>query len=618
MRTMRGMAPWIMVIVAVSFVGWMVFEVGMDVSGQGTAGAADEVGRVNGRRIDLRSYLVALQNAQQAQQNQPGGAGRTLEEQRALEDAVFEQLVQEALLRAEYERRGIRVSDAEVLQAMLNAPPQEVMQIPEFQTEGQFDLEKYRRFLQTQADPSFRLGLEARYRDEIPRLKLLERLTSDVYVSDTKLWRMYRDRHDSTVARLVTLVPQVVTRDTDLEVGDAEVERYYREHPDEFERPAEAFLSYIVVPRVPDAADTAAALERARQLRAEIAAGTPFAEVAARESADSVSREAGGDLGEASRGDFVSAFEEAAFALRPGELSQPVLSPFGYHLIRLEARSGDTYHPYHILIPIELAGDHLDAVEARADSLDLLVADQDDPTLLDRVAADMGLTISQGTVLEGDGLRVGRLFLTDPAIWAFDAAPGQTSPVIETDESYWVFRLDSLRPAGIPPLAAVRALAAQRAGLAKQWDATRRLAQAIAADVASGTPLAQAAAARGLRAVETETFTRSVPTPPLRDAPEALGAAFGTPLDHIAGPIESENAIFFVQPLRRFAADSADFVARIDSLRVEAVQRARQARVQLVLSSLREGASVEDRRRELQRAQQNLPDTPFPQNPFGF
>jgi parvulin-like peptidyl-prolyl isomerase len=334
---MRGIAPWIMVIVAVSFVGWMVFEVGMDVSGRGTAGANDEVGRVNGRRIDLRSYLVALQNAQQAQQNQ-GGAGRTLEEQRALEDAVFEQLVQEALLRAEYERRGITVTDDEVRQAMLNAPPEEIIRIPEFQTEGQFDLEKYRRFLQTQADPTFRLGLEARYRDEIPRLKLLERLTSDVYVSDTKLWRIYRDGHDSTVVRLVTLVPQVIARDSAIEVREAEIQRYYREHPDEFERPAEAFLSYIVVPRVPNAADTAAALERALELRAEIEGGTAFADVAARESADSVSREEGGDLGEASRGDFVDAFEEAALALRPGELSEPVLSPFGYHPARGKVR----------------------------------------------------------------------------------------------------------------------------------------------------------------------------------------------------------------------------------------------------------------------------------------
>jgi len=617
MRTMRGIAPWIMVIVAVSFVGWMVFEVGMDVSGRGTAGANDEVGRVNGRRIDLRSYLVALQNAQQAQQNQ-GGAGRTLEEQRALEDAVFEQLVQEALLRAEYERRGITVTDDEVRQAMLNAPPEEIIRIPEFQTEGQFDLEKYRRFLQTQADPTFRLGLEARYRDEIPRLKLLERLTSDVYVSDTKLWRIYRDGHDSTVVRLVTLVPQVIGRDSAIEVREAEIQRYYREHPDEFERPAEAFLSYIVVPRVPNAADTAAALERALELRAEIEGGTAFADVAARESADSVSREEGGDLGEASRGDFVDAFEEAALALRPGELSEPVLSPFGYHLIRLEAKSGDTFHAHHILIPIELVGDHLEAVEARADSLDLLVAEQDDPTLLDDVAADMGLTVTEGTVFEGDGLRVGRLFLTDPAIWAFDAEPGQSSPVIETDQAYWVFRLDSLRAAGIPALDNVRSLATQRARLAKQWEATRQVAQEIAADVAAGTPLGQAAEARGVRAVETEPFTRNVPTPPLRDAPEALGAAFGTPLDRVAGPIESENAIFFVQPLRRFAADSAGFLPAIDSLRIEAVQRARQARVQQVLSSLRDAAQVVDRRRELQRAQQNVPDTPFPQNPLGF
>ena len=60
MRTMRGIAPWIMVIVAVSFVGWMVFEVGMDVSGQTSGGMVDEVARVNGRSIDFQTFSAAV------------------------------------------------------------------------------------------------------------------------------------------------------------------------------------------------------------------------------------------------------------------------------------------------------------------------------------------------------------------------------------------------------------------------------------------------------------------------------------------------------------------------------------------------------------------------------
>ncbi len=69
MREMRGMAPWIMLIVAVSFVGWMVFDVGMNVSGQGSAGI-DDIIRVNGHKIELQSYLDAVRNTQEQQRIQ--------------------------------------------------------------------------------------------------------------------------------------------------------------------------------------------------------------------------------------------------------------------------------------------------------------------------------------------------------------------------------------------------------------------------------------------------------------------------------------------------------------------------------------------------------------------
>lgn len=74
MRLMRGIAPWIMVIVALSFVVWMVFEVGMDVTGRGGGGITDEVASVNGEKINLQTYYAALRDAQEQQRAQIGRA----------------------------------------------------------------------------------------------------------------------------------------------------------------------------------------------------------------------------------------------------------------------------------------------------------------------------------------------------------------------------------------------------------------------------------------------------------------------------------------------------------------------------------------------------------------
>ncbi|MFQ5551014.1 MAG: SurA N-terminal domain-containing protein, partial [Gemmatimonadales bacterium] len=85
MRQMRGMAKWIMLVVAVSFVGWMVFQVGMDVTGQGSGGAASDTAlRINGVKIDYQSFLAAVRNASERERNQTGSAPITLDDQRRL------------------------------------------------------------------------------------------------------------------------------------------------------------------------------------------------------------------------------------------------------------------------------------------------------------------------------------------------------------------------------------------------------------------------------------------------------------------------------------------------------------------------------------------------------
>ncbi len=141
MRAMRASAKWIMLFLALAFVGWMVFDVGMDVSGQGGATLTDAAARVNGTKIDLQTYYNALRIAQDQRRQQGLGFGTTLEEQRAFEDAVLENLIQQILLEQEYRRRGIRVSDEEIISMAQTSPPPELLQEPQFQTDGVFDQE---------------------------------------------------------------------------------------------------------------------------------------------------------------------------------------------------------------------------------------------------------------------------------------------------------------------------------------------------------------------------------------------------------------------------------------------------------------------------------------------
>jgi peptidyl-prolyl cis-trans isomerase D len=595
---MRASAKWIMGIVALAFVGWLVFDVGMDIGGRGgstTFGSA--IARVNGEDVDVQTFYGRVRYASD-QQRQAGTPILTMDEQRDLEDQVLEAIVQELVLVHEYERRGIAVSDNEIREAALSQPLPELTELPEFQTEGQFDMSKYQRYLRAQQDLNFMLYIESRYREEIPRLKLYERLTSDVYVPETRLWRVYRDQNDSVAADLITIFPQAAIRDDQIDVTDEDLSQYFDEHQDDYTRPARVHLSYIRVSRVPDAADSAAALTRADSVRAELRGGADFTELAARESADSASRQNGGDLGEVTLGSHVSEFADAAMALRPGQISDPVLTDFGYHIIRLESKTRDGYHASHILIPIELQGEHLRAVEVRGDSLDLYAAEQTDPAVLDEVAADIGVSVNTAEPLEeGLRLRIGRSLIPDVGIWAFEALEGETSHVIETADHYYVFRLDRLEDEGVPPLDDVRVAVTQAVQSEKKWVQAEQLAAEVHRGLQSGTSFEQAAS--------------------LMDAPTVVGAAFGLALNQASGPLKSEQAIYFIKPTQRVVADTTGFAERLEALRNELLIGARQARVQFILQSLRANATVEDLRKELalqQRAQQDQ----MPQGPLGF
>lgn len=607
LRAIRSSTKWIFYILAIAFVGWLVFDVGMGVTGRGQYGGADIVLKVNGQAVHVPQYQTALQAASEQYRRQAGAGSLTREDEKQIQDQVVDQLVQNLLLQQEYRRLGITVSDQEVIDAARTSPPPEVMQLPEFQTDGQFDITKYQRFLASGSDPQFLQALDARYREQIPQVKLAQYLTADVYVSDSKVWRIYRDQHDSVSVALLAIRPEMVA-DADAAVSDAEVERYYATHRDDLKRPAVAYTSFIAVDRRPEGEDSTAALARARRLRDELLRGAKFEDVAKRESSDSASGRRGGDLGWFKRDEpgFDARFLAAVRQLRPGQLSQPVLSSFGYHLIRLEAAKGDSVRARHILIPVALQGAHQDRVEARADTLDRLAAEQADGSALDRVAPQLGLPLAHAPrLIEGDRMTLGggggRDVIPDVSVWAFETRVGETSHVIEAPSGYYVFRLDSLTPAGVPPLGDVREVVLAAVRVEKKRELARRRAEELAGALRGYPSLGAAGAARGVPVQTLGPFTRLNPPGPLRQEPLAVGAAFGLRTSEQSGLIVGQSGFFFVEPLTRKLADSTTWLAQRDAQRESLLQPARQARVQAYLAALRARAKIVDRRKEVYR-----------------
>jgi len=125
-----------------------------------------------------------------------------------------------------------------------------------------------------------------------------------------------------------------------VKVTDKEVKNYYKKHKSEFVQPEQVRARHILV-KVPAKADKKQweeARKKAEMIRAKALKGEDFAKLAQKYSDDPGSKGRGGDLGYFQKGRMVPEFEQAAFALKEGQISQPVKTTFGYHIIKSEGK----------------------------------------------------------------------------------------------------------------------------------------------------------------------------------------------------------------------------------------------------------------------------------------
>src|SRR2546423_2277440 len=597
---MRASAKYIWILIVVLFVGGFLLAQTSGLLGRAPVTSTTAVATVNGEDILATTWYQATQNLEQ-DETQRSNQSISLDERQRLMDQAYDQLVTEALLRQEYRRRGITVTDDEILQAARFSPPPQLMQAPDLQTDGQFDPAKYQRFLNSPLarQQGLLFQLEQYYRTEIPKEKLFDQVATDVYISDEQLWRRFQDVHDSAQVSFVAFAPERIP-DSAVRVTDDEVRAYYDTHKKLFERPGTAKVSILMIPRAVTSADSAAVRAHALALRARIVGGEEFEDVAKAESADSSSAVNGGALGKGVKGRFVPAFESAASALKPGEISQPVLTQFGYHLIRVDERKGDTVSIHHILLRIQQSDSAATRTDRRADSLSRIAASTDQPSKFDEAARELHIPILRSPVVEGNALTINGQFIPSVGPWAFQGAKqGETSELFDAEDGYYLSRLDSLSPGGVIPLDQAKNDIRTYLLRQKKIDALIPQARNFAKVAAAGT-LEAAAKLLNLQVVNTKHFTRVTGTQELAQAPEPVGAAFTLPVRAISEPIRGTGEVVVERVDNRIPASRTAFEAQKAQLRQQAMDQFRRQRVNEFLANLRAVAKIDDRRKQVE------------------
>jgi peptidyl-prolyl cis-trans isomerase D len=303
--------------------------------GAGCGGAPAYAARVNGRTIPAVEWERQYGQLFNLYQAQMGNAfTRELAAQLGLADQALSQVVDRELVVQEAKRRGLAVSDGELVQA--------VQSLPAFQQNGVFDAEQFRAT--TRQNFGSPAKFEAWYRDQLLHEKMLAAVAQTVKLSEAEVkeaWRADAEKIGLSFARFPLAAAGAQAKPTDAQVKayaekNAEaVKKVYDENPARFDQAKKARVRHVLA-RVGPGADEAAARKKIEDAKARVAKGEDFGKVAQALSEDANTKEKGGELGWVTEGLFDEAFAKAALALEPGGVSEPVRSASGWHLVKAE------------------------------------------------------------------------------------------------------------------------------------------------------------------------------------------------------------------------------------------------------------------------------------------
>ena len=599
MTLLRQKTVLVLWFVIFAFIGLIVVEWGADYSGPGTSDAGNTVGVVNGKTISLQEFQDALRRvARQMPQEERA-------EQAVLVQQVWDYYVREIILAQEYERLGFEITDGEIAYYTRSNPPQAVREFEVFQTNGAFDMDKYTQFISNPAslsDPNNQglvLWIESTIERQLLDYRLQRMLRGTAQVSPNEAHQYFAEVNEKVRVEYAFAASAAV--DGEIEVSDDDLAAYYQENVADYEHPDQVKLEYAYFPKAASAADSLEVKAEIDRLRQELEAGEDFAELAAVVSDDEGSAARGGDLGFFGRGQMVGPFEEAAFSLAPGELSEPVQTRYGWHLIKVEERveesSGERVHARHILLRYQPSRTTEDSLRSRAEVF------QEQATA-EGFAATLAASGTEATTTNFlrksqavPGISANTTWLVN---WFFEQEPGAVSQVIEDDGGLWVAQLVAKRPEGTVPLDELKDQLEPLVSARKKADRAAAQLEAVRREVGAGVTLAQAAQNAGVEFHAPEAFSRSESVEGLGRANAVIGAAFRLEKGRLSEVIEvaegSNRGAYLLKLLEKTPADEEQFAAQREQVMAQLQAQREQEAVQNWFAHLYDTAEIEDNR----------------------
>ena len=600
MRRHIGWLKWSLGLVCLAFV--FLYVPAFQPTPPPTGALTDVLATIGNQQITVGQFRAVYLRQLQSYQAQSGDeVTAEILQSMGVDRQILQQMIDEYAGLQEAERLGVTVTDAEVRERIVS--------FPAFQQNGQFIGEPaYVQVLRQQTPPTTPVDFE----EEIRRSLMLERLqtavTTWITVTDEDLQREHVRRtekiHVSTISfraddfregieatdddvaalfeenatdytvpekrRLRFVLIDIPALKESFTPSDAEVQDYYDNNLERYTEPEGLRASHVLLRT--EGKDPAEVQTQAEAIVAEARNGADFAELARQYSDDEGTKEIGGDLGSISPGQTVPEFEGAAFALEQGEISDPVSSLFGVHIIKATEKTGGTSQPLDEVRESIVDLLKQESADSRASALaQAMAAEIATAADLDPAARRRGFEPQEsGFAAPGEPI-LGLGYSSTVSAQAFQLEQGQVAGPIQTPSGPAFVTVVDIQDPSVPPLEEVEARVRDDVIRQKAFAAAQERAAEVATLLKTAEDFTQAAEAESLDVDTGDSVARggAVPGVGLNVAVEAV--AFSLSADETSDPVLTDDSAVILHVHERQEATASDFDATRETLRSEII-----------------------------------------------
>ena len=424
----------------------------------GRVNPSEAIGSINGSKITPDQFNQAVSIRLESLRN----SGIEISDQQLnnIREEVWNSFVEERLTEQAIEDLKINVTDDEILYHLENNPPPDIQRL--FYTNNEFNEQNYRQALNTPGLMDWN-PIETWMRDfYLPRFKLQEYINMSAVVSDKDVREEFIKRNNEYTISAIHVTNSSIDNQTEPPSED-DILQNYNSRVDEFQRDEKRHLTFVKWPKLPTPQDTQRVKNEAIEIIMLYNDGENFSTLAnlyTQDPGNQITPDSGrgGDLGWFEKGQMVGKFEDAAFNAKIGSVIGPVLTQFGFHIIKVDSvknknKKNHQIKARHILLNVELGQKSRTDLRRKATLFSYDSQDYSFSTALDSHNVEKQIASYLGI---NDIFIAGLGPFRSAIRWAFNSKVTDISDPIETDDYFAVFTLDSISTAGLLPLEEVR------------------------------------------------------------------------------------------------------------------------------------------------------------------